>query len=116
LEPRSTPAAIVPPDIAARYGGEEFAMILPDTESSGAARIAEATREAIAQLRISHEGSPASSLVSISGGIAVLCPRSDKTAQQLVAAADRTLYWAKHLRRNRMESVGVSGVADSLRC
>jgi diguanylate cyclase (GGDEF)-like protein len=93
-----------PADMAARYGGEEFALILPDTELSGAARIAEAATDAVAQLRIAHQHSPAASHVSISSGVAVLLRKTDMTAQQLLAAADQTLYQAKHQGRNRVVS------------
>ena len=94
-----------PADMAARFGGEEFALILPDTELSGAARIAEAVRETVGQLRIPHELSQVTSHISISGGIAVLLLKLDMTAQQLIAAADETLYRAKGGGRNRMVSV-----------
>jgi diguanylate cyclase (GGDEF)-like protein len=94
-----------PGDMAARYGGEEFALVLPDTELVGAVQIAEAAREAVARLKIPHEHSIAGAYVSVSGGVAVLLRKTDITAQQLVAAADQTLYQAKHLGRNRMVSV-----------
>lgn len=94
-----------PADMAARYGGEEFCVILPDTDMAGAARIAEAARDAVAQLRVAHEYSPASAFVSISGGVAVLLGKTDSAAQQLIAAADQALYQAKHLGRNRMVCV-----------
>ena len=93
-----------PADMAARFGGEEFALILPDTELMGAARIAEAVRETVAALRIPHELSHATSHISISGGIAVLLLKLDMTAEQLIAAADETLYRAKGGGRNRMVS------------
>jgi diguanylate cyclase (GGDEF)-like protein len=96
-----------PGDMAARYGGEEFAMILPDTELTGAAQIAEAVREAVAQLRIPHANSPAGPYVSISGGIATLRDSIDITAEQLIKAADQTLYLAKGQGRNRMVSMTV---------
>jgi diguanylate cyclase (GGDEF)-like protein len=93
-----------PADMAARYGGEEFALILPDTELGGALQVAEAAREAVAQLKIPHADSAAASHASISGGVAVLLRGIGATAQQLVAAADQTLYQAKHLGRNRIVS------------
>jgi diguanylate cyclase (GGDEF)-like protein len=94
-----------PADMAARYGGEEFAMILPDTELAGAAAIAEAARDAVAQLRIPHARSPVAPFVSISGGISVLLRKIENTAQQLISAADATLYQAKNEGRNRMVAV-----------
>jgi diguanylate cyclase (GGDEF)-like protein len=88
--------------MAARYGGEEFAVILPETELSDALRIAEAAKNAIAQLRIAHEKSPTAPYVSISGGVAVLLHNGNMSAAQLILEADRCLYQAKHLGRNRI--------------
>ena len=80
-------------------------MVLPDTDLIGAGQIAEAARAAVARLKIPHEHSAAGPYVSISGGVAVLLRKIDITAQELIAAADQTLYQAKHLGRNRMVSV-----------
>jgi diguanylate cyclase (GGDEF)-like protein len=91
-----------PADMAARYGGEEFAMILPETESVGAMAIAEAAREAVAQLKILNGGFPTAPCISISGGVAVLSGKIDATAPQLIKTADQALYEAKRLGRNRM--------------
>jgi diguanylate cyclase (GGDEF)-like protein len=88
--------------MAARYGGEEFALILPDTELGAAEIIAEAARAAVAQLLIAHTTSMAAPYVSISGGVAVLSPARDVSAQQLITDADLNLFQAKHLGRNRM--------------
>jgi diguanylate cyclase (GGDEF)-like protein len=89
-------------DIVARYGGEEFAIILPETGLRGAMRVAEIAREAVAQLKMPHDHSPAGPHVSISGGVATTLWKGEETAQQLVAAADRMLYEAKRQGRNRM--------------
>jgi diguanylate cyclase (GGDEF)-like protein len=89
-------------DLAARYGGEEFALILPETELSDALQIAEAARQAVAQLRIVHVKSETGGYVSISGGIAVLLRDRDISAQQLIMHADQALFQAKRLGRNRM--------------
>ncbi len=82
-----------PGDMAARYGGEEFALILPDSDLNGATRIAEAARDAIAELRIPHAYSLVAPYVSISAGVAILLANND--AEQLITAADQTLFLAK---------------------
>ncbi|MCL5801157.1 MAG: GGDEF domain-containing protein [Gammaproteobacteria bacterium] len=89
-------------DLAARYGGEEFALILPETELSGAVQVAEEVRNTVAQLRLAHARSKVASYVSISAAVVVYRPGTDMTADQLVAAADAALYQAKHLGRNRV--------------
>ena len=89
-----------PADMAARYGGEEFALILPDTDSSGALRIAEAARAAVAQLRMPLGAGAAEVRVTISGGVAMLTPQTD--AQQLISLADEGLFQAKHRGRDRI--------------
>jgi len=91
-----------PADMSARYGGEEFALILPDTDLAGAMRIAAAAIAAVSQLGVAHAHSPAAPHVSVSCGVAVLLPGNDMSAQQLVAAADQSLYQAKHRGRNQM--------------
>jgi diguanylate cyclase (GGDEF)-like protein len=91
-----------PADMAARYGGEEFALIFPDTDLGNAAQIAEAARDAIMELGIAHEKSPTAPYVSISGGVAALRQHGNGSAAQLITEADRCLYQAKHLGRNRM--------------
>jgi diguanylate cyclase (GGDEF)-like protein len=96
-------------DMAARYGGEEFALILPETDLTDALQIAEAAREAVAQMRIAHEKSQTGPFVSISGGVAVLLHDTDFGAQQLIMDADQALFKAKRLGRNRMV---VAGAAD----
>ena len=39
-------------DAPARYGGEELAVVLPQTDSAGAAQLAERMREAVERLRV----------------------------------------------------------------
>lgn len=91
-----------PADKAARYGGEEFALILPDTEEAGAVRIAESVRQAVAQLGLPHAKASTVRHVSISSGVAILPLDTPLNAPQLVSAADRSLYRAKQLGRNRV--------------
>jgi diguanylate cyclase (GGDEF)-like protein len=86
--------------MVARYGGEEFALIPPETGLGDATQIAQAAKDAVAQLGIANEKSPTAPHVTISGGIAVLL--HNNSAEQMITAADQCLYQAKHLGRDRM--------------
>ncbi len=84
-------------DTPARIGGEEFALIVPDTGVDGAIRLAERLREEAAG---AFAGEPAP--LTVSFGIAV-SPDQGQTVDDLLQAADRALYDAKELGRNRCE-------------
>ena len=93
-------------DWIGRYGGEEFLLVLPETEIWGAAAVAEKIRTLVqGTMVLMEDGAPAR--VTISIGLAELAeiagPRERKiTARDLIAAADRSLYEAKHAGRNRV--------------
>lgn len=91
-------------DLPARYGGEEFAVILPDTELTGAMAVAERLRHEIQALQLPHQESP-SGVVTASIGVAVLARAAggDADPGALLAHADRHLYDAKHAGRNRVD-------------
>ena len=91
-----------PGDLVARYGGEEFAVILPNTPTQGALKVAKDIRRAIADLNIAHQGSLVSQFVTISIGVAVITPLADVSSIHLVTAADRALYRAKAEGRDRV--------------
>jgi diguanylate cyclase (GGDEF)-like protein/PAS domain S-box-containing protein len=95
-------------DLAARYGGEEFAMLLPNTDAAGCARIGERIRSAIHEAGIVHVSSPASACVTASIGGATCRPALERTAGagSLVEAADRALYAAKEAGRDRIVMSG----------
>lgn len=88
-------------DSVARYGGEEFAAILPGTAAAGALAVAERMRASTSELRIPHKHG-VDSFVSCSIGIASIHPATEQTAEQLLQAADHSLYKAKHAGRNRI--------------
>ncbi|QPF90190.1 diguanylate cyclase [Bradyrhizobium commune] len=95
-------------DLAARYGGEEFAMLLPNTDAAGCARIGERIRSAIHDAGLVHASSPAAACVTVSIGGAACRPTFERTAGagSLVEAADRALYAAKDAGRDRLMMSG----------
>ena len=91
---------IRPADLFGRIGGEEFASLLPDTGLQDAVWLAERVRGGFAAASHNVREHAFSSTVSI--GVAVADDwHSDLSA--LLDAADRALYRAKALGRNRVE-------------
>jgi len=89
-------------DVACRYGGEEFCILLPQTTLSEAGVIAERMRQRVTETDYPHGKSQPLGTVSVSIGISTLAKHID-TAESVIAAADRALYSAKHLGKNRIE-------------
>ena len=93
-----------PSDLLARYGGEEFAVILPETDATGASAVAENLITAVREAGIPHEFSTVSPFLSVSIGVTTALPRrgNDNGYQMLVANAGEALYKAKDAGRNQV--------------
>src|SRR5205807_9516182 len=87
-------------DLPARFGGDEFAVLMPETTLSEARTVAERIRQGVEaiELRLS-DGTPVKASVSIGRA---LVPSHGRGASDLLAAADRAVYQAKALGRNRV--------------
>lgn len=92
-----------PGDLAARYGGEEFVVLLPETDLTGALKVAENIRLCIINTIIDHSASPTGIVTISSGVVAVSAPIKDGHTKAL-DDADQFLYFAKSKGRNRVES------------
>jgi len=99
-----------------RWGGEEFLMLLPGTDQAEASRVAERIRTGLAEAQPALRDGTRLSL-SVSLGVATIDETSDQAAgeqwlEQLIEAADRALYRAKHHGRNRVVSAGLDEAAE----
>jgi two-component system, sensor histidine kinase LadS len=90
-----------PSDFAARYGGEEFIIILPNTPLQGAVQLAKEIRRAVGATVVADSVVAARMTVSI--GVACVCPGSEANADAVLRQADELLYQAKGNGRDRVE-------------
>lgn len=90
-------------DFFARFGGEEFVLVLPETDSSAAEKIAERCRNILFKLQIPHEKSNVSQILTASFGVGTITPSHDAEPMIFVEAVDRLLYKAKQNGRNCAE-------------
>ncbi len=100
-------------DFVARYGGEEMVVVLGDTPSVGAAKVAERVCEAIRKVKLrDREGGRIKVTASI--GVATYAP--PETPGDLIERADKALYHAKETGRNQFiisEHMGMDEKAAS---
>ena len=89
-------------DLVARYGGEEFAVILWGLDRYPAETVAERIRAKVERTAFPNEKVQPGGNLTISVGLAE-CPDDADDRSELIAAADRALYTAKRLGRNRVE-------------
>ena len=88
-------------DFFGRYGGEEFVQILPQTILAGAMAHSERLRQQIRTLNLPAPVSNSVGQLTVSIGVAQYEP--NEAIEQTFARADRALYKAKQLGRDRVE-------------
>lgn len=96
--------AFLPHHFAARFGGEEFVVVAFNATEVEAATLAENIFNAIEQLHIPHEASPYHNELSISLGYTIGDIHDQDSLEQLIKAADDSLYQAKENGRNQIQS------------
>lgn len=87
-------------DVVARFGGEEFAIVLRAIGLDSAALMAERLRRMVEASSVRCGDHTVKATVSI--GVAGYPSTPAKTPDELVEAADKALYRAKHAGRNRV--------------
>jgi diguanylate cyclase (GGDEF)-like protein len=90
-------------DWLARYGGEEFLLVLPETNLENAYGLAERLRKHIAQKIIETEEDKVSITASFGvTGFDASTSFNNITPETLINTADKYLYEAKKLGRNKV--------------
>jgi diguanylate cyclase (GGDEF)-like protein len=86
-------------DLRCRYGGDEFLVILPDTPLVGAEQVAEGIRREMTRIEVRN----ASRRVTVTASLGVATAIHGETnVTNFIDRADRALYEAKRLGRNRL--------------
>ncbi len=87
-------------DMVARYGGEEFSVLLPNTGQEGASCALRKVQQRVAHGSCEHNGQRLT-LPTFSAGLTLYLP--GESPHTLIDRADKALYRAKRLGRNRVE-------------
>ncbi len=87
-------------DVAARYGGDELVWVLTHNSAEGALTCADRLRSEVE--KISFQYGQTTFRVTVSIGVASY-GNAATSAEELIASADKALYSAKQLGRNRVE-------------
>ncbi len=91
-------------DYSFRLGGEEFGLLYHINDENDAVKIAENVRKNIADLKIEHNKSSVSDVLTISVGVYVVYPDDKSSFKIIYKSADDALYAAKRGGRNRVYS------------
>jgi diguanylate cyclase (GGDEF)-like protein len=93
-------------DRAGRWGGEEFILLLPETETQGAAFLADKLRNIVAESSFQFEGES----VGITMTFGVASYRRTETLDGCIARADTAMYHGKKAGRNKVMLGGYKGL------
>ena len=84
-----------------RYGGEEFAVALPETDKPGAITVARSIKESMSKTRFLDSRIMPTQHITISIGVCTF-PVDAQNFREVIENADKYLYSAKRLDRNRV--------------
>src|SRR5215472_2629525 len=87
-------------DLAVRWGGEEFVVVMPETDLSIAAAVAERLRAAVAREPFTVKADGQNISITISVGVTSAAAGDDR--KRMLKRADIALYMAKNQGRNRV--------------
>ncbi|MBT2787365.1 MULTISPECIES: GGDEF domain-containing protein [unclassified Halomonas] len=95
-------------DLAGRWGGEEFLVVLPDEDAQAAQVFAKRITQRLEKTPMAHDDQEPIH-VSVSIGIACLGDGGFGSADELIDAADKSMYFIKHTGRGGIAVYGDRG-------
>lgn len=95
-------------DFAGRLGGDEFIVAMPETDRDAAFQVAERLRRELRGIKLEKSENP----INISAGIASIPVDADDYTE-LMNKADKALYDAKKMGRNRVVLFNAAGPGES---
>jgi diguanylate cyclase (GGDEF)-like protein len=95
-------------DLVSKYGGDEFGIMLPQTRLDGAEHV---TKRVIDAVRSHRFDGKRTGLITCSAGISSF-PRDGQSAEEIIGAADKSLYQAKRSGKNQV--VTTEGLIEEL--
>jgi two-component system cell cycle response regulator len=90
-------------DMVARYGGDEFTILLADTSHEGGMQVSERIREMVEETEFETDTDVPMRL-TVSIGVASY-PEHGEARDELLDAADKAMYHAKLMGRNKVSSI-----------
>jgi diguanylate cyclase (GGDEF)-like protein len=98
---RSLREAVRAIDVVSRIGGEEFGVILPRTNKEDSFIIADRIRKSVERLRLPEEKFAIKEGLTVSIGMSEY-PYDAENAEELIHNADKAMYLAKSLGKNKV--------------
>jgi diguanylate cyclase (GGDEF)-like protein len=90
-------------DVSLRYGGDEFLVLIVGMDGPLGSETAERLRNTVAETPVDSDGVEVR--ITISAGVACVPLDGSSDLQSLIDRADRALYAAKQMGRNRVVSL-----------
>lgn len=91
-----------PSDLCARYGGDELAIIFGNTTLEESETLINSLFSAVREIKFKNMPPKKAPQITVSIGLANVCPKKETNAEELIRAADTYLYTAKKNGRNRI--------------
>lgn len=91
-------------DFVARYGGEEFAVVLTETGTERAQKMARRMCDAVRRAALPHPESSVGAYVTVSVGVHTAICDKNSSPEQLFSGADQALYEVKMAGRNNYKA------------